>query len=156
MTSPQLKSKTNYEIKDFLGSGAFGGVMKICIHEDKKEYALKQISFQALPDNERDAALAEARNEYLLLRKNIPNVLKSFGSHYDQTDFVFKFSTECMDMNLLQFIQKKGSLSFTEFVPIFQDIILGKKIFYVFFSFIFFFLKVFGDYLKRDRRFIGT
>ena len=152
MTSPQLKSKTNYEIKDFLGSGAFGGVMKICIHEDKKEYALNQ----ALVVNEREAALTEARNEYRLLRKNIPNVLKSFGSHYDQTNLVFKFSTECMDMNLLQFIQKKGSLSFTEFVPIFQDIILGKKIFYVFFSFIFFFLKVFGDYLKRDRRFIGT
>ena len=127
MSSPQLTSKNNYHIIDCIGSGNFGSVMHVSIHEDQKVYALKQISFQNVPATDRAAAVNDAKNEYQLLKKGIPNVLKAFGSNYDEKTHMFKFSTELMDMNLTQLIEKKGSLTYSEFIPIFQDILSGKK-----------------------------
>ena len=125
MSSPQLKSTKNFEITEIIDSGNFGTVYTITIHEDKKAYAIKQINLKKFDENERPAALADAKMEYNLLKKGIPNVLRSFGSFYDANAEVFKFSTECMKMNLSQFIKDKGNLSFNEFIPIFSDILSG-------------------------------
>ena len=126
MSSPQLKSTKNYEISRIIDSGNFGTVYTITVHEDKKVYAVKQINIEKFDEKERPAALADAIMEYNLLKKGIPNVLRSFGSFYDANAEVFKFSTECMEMNLAQFIKSKGSLSFIDFIPIFSDIVSGK------------------------------
>ena len=120
MTSPQLKNRSNYEIIDPLGGGAFGTVYKIKIHEDQKIFALKNVELTR-PD-----ALAEAKMEYDLLRKGIPNVLKSFGS-YHEPNKKFIFSTELMETTLENHIQGKGPLSFGQFAPMFKDILRGKN-----------------------------
>ena len=61
MTSPQLKSKSNYEILEHIGGGAFGAVYKVQVKEDNKVYALKKVNLDRkdLPD-----ALADAEAEY--------------------------------------------------------------------------------------------
>ena len=125
MSSPQLKSENNYKIEKFIDAGNFGAVLKISINEDQKVYALKQINLMKHTAKDRPAALLDAQNEYQLLRKGIPNVLRSFGSYHDTNDQVFRFSTEFKEMNLAQFINKNGPLPFERFIPIFQDILSG-------------------------------
>ncbi len=125
MSSPQLKSDQNYKIEDFIDSGNFGAVFKISIHEDQKVYALKQVNLMKHSEKDRPAALSDAQNEYLLLKKGIPNVLRSFGSYHDTNKNVYKFSTEFMEMNLAQLIEKSGPLPFKRFIPIFHDILSG-------------------------------
>jgi serine/threonine protein kinase len=100
-------------------------VFKISVKEDQKVYALKQINLRKHAPNNRDAALLEAQSEYQLLRKGIPNVLRSFGSYHDPKQQVYIFSTEFKEMNLLQLIEQTGPLSFERFIPIFQDIVTG-------------------------------
>ena len=41
MSSPQLKSDKNYTIQKHLGVVSFGAVYHIKVHEDSKEYAVK-------------------------------------------------------------------------------------------------------------------
>jgi serine/threonine protein kinase len=125
MSSPLLKSEKNYEMK-FVDSGAFGAVFKITDKKDRSVYALKQINLKKIPPSERQAALADAQKEYKILKRGIPNVLRSYGSHYDESEMVFKFSTALMEMNLTNFIEKNGALSFENFIPIFSDILSGK------------------------------
>jgi serine/threonine protein kinase len=125
MSSPQLMSDKNYKIEKYIDSGSFGAVFKISINEDQKIYALKQINLMKHAVNDRPAALLEAKNEYQLLRKGIPNVLKSFGSYHDTEEQVFRFSTEFKEMNLKQLIEKNGPLPFERFIPIFKDILSG-------------------------------
>jgi serine/threonine protein kinase len=119
MTSPQLKSKKNYTILKPLGVGGFGTVFKIKVHEDNKDYAVKYVQLNQ-PDD-----LVEAEMEYNLLRKGIPNVLKSFGSHHEPNK-TFIFSTELMEMTLQNFIDDNGPIPFEKFIPIFKNIITGK------------------------------
>jgi serine/threonine protein kinase len=117
MTSPQLKNRQNYEILDPLGVGASGAVYKIRILEDSKEYALKSVN--------RPKDFDDAFMEYNLLRKGIPNVLKSFGSYHEEKK-KFIFSTELMDGTLQEYILDKGPLPFKKFIPIFTNIISGR------------------------------
>ena len=125
MASPLLQSEKNYQ-KEYLDSGAFGAVFKITLNKDKKVFALKQIDLGKLEQHEIPAALAEAKKENDVMRKNIPNVLRSFGSFYDSVNKLYLISTELMDSNLRKFIYKNGPLSFENFVPIFRDILTGK------------------------------
>jgi serine/threonine protein kinase len=129
MTSPQLRSENFYKIEKFINAGAFGGICKISINEDSKIYALKQINLLNFSEEQRKDVLIDSKNEYKLLRKGIPNVLRSYGSHYDQGEQVFKFSADFMEMNLTQLVEKKNSLTFSEFIPIFRDIISGCKLY---------------------------
>ena len=121
MTSPQLKSRSNYEILDTLGGGAFGIVSKIQVKEDNKIYALKKVK---LDRKDQPNALAEAEAEYRLLKKGIPNVLKGYGSHHEPKT-MFLFSTDLMDMTLEKYIDDNGPLLFEKFFPIFKDILTG-------------------------------
>ena len=125
MSSHHLKYTNNFELKEFIDSGNFATVYKIAVHEDQKEYAVKQINLNKFEEKEKLSALHDARMEYLLLKKGIPNVLRSFGSFHDPKAGVFKFSTEYMEMNLDQYIKAKGSLTFNEFIPLFTDILTG-------------------------------
>jgi serine/threonine protein kinase len=122
MTSPQLRTRNNYNILDPLGKGASGQVFKILVHEDGKTYALKHVELN--PPNQ-EIFLADAKTENSLFRKGIPNVLKSFGSHHEPNK-CFIFSTELMDTTLEKFIDNKGPLTFENFLPIFKDIITGR------------------------------
>lgn len=127
MSSPQLRSTSLYKIEKEIDSGNFGKVFKISINEDHKVYALKQIKFDKIDEKGREQALKEAKTENDLLRKGIPNVLKSFGSYYNPKEGVYIFSTELMEMNLSQFIQNKGPMTFNSFFPVFRDIISGNN-----------------------------
>ena len=99
------------------------------VKKDQSVYALKQINLTKIDPSERQAALSEAQNEYKLLKRGIPKVLKSYGSHYDQSKLLFKFSTDLMEMNLSNYIEKNGALNLENFIPIFSDIITGKYLF---------------------------
>ena len=130
MTSPQLKTKKNFEIRKPIGNGGFGQVFKIVVHEDKKVYALKYVNLNK--ENNLDA-LADAKMEYDLLRKGIPNVLKSYGSHH-KPNKKFIFSTELMEMTLQKYIEVNGQIDFGNFFPIFKNILNG-RFFFLFFLF---------------------
>ena len=121
MTSPQLKSKLNYEILENLGGGNFGVVSKILVKEDNKVYALKEVK---LDRKDQPDALVEAEAEYKLLKKWIPNVLKSYGSHHEPNE-KFLFSTDLMQMTLEKYIDKNVPLSLEKFFPIFKNNLTG-------------------------------
>ncbi len=124
MTSPQLKCNQKYKLIEHIATGGFGSVYKIMIHEDEKQYAVKHITLNQ--EEGQQSALEDAEMEYKLLKKGLPNVLKSFGSYYEPNR-KFLFSTELMEMTLLKHIEEKKSLVFDEFRPIFEDILTGKK-----------------------------
>lgn len=130
MSSPLLSSDKNYKEK-FLDSGAYGAVFKITSKADKSEYAMKQIDLKKIDISERNEALNDAKNEYILYKRNIPHVLKSYGSHYEKSkdEEIYRFSVDLMEINLANFIEKNGALSFEQFIPIFSDVLLGKFFF---------------------------
>ena len=117
MSSPQLSSNLNYEIKEFLGSGSSGTVYKILVKADQKEYAVKQV--------DRAAAIDDAKMENMIFRKGIPNVLKSFGSYHDKNKPMYMFSTELMETTLEKLIESQGPLEWNKFCPIFSDMLSG-------------------------------
>ncbi len=125
MSSPLLSSDKNYEEK-FINSGTYGAVFKITSKQDQKTYAMKQIKLKNVPKPQRDEALNDAKNEYNLYKRNIPNVLRSYGSHFDKSAEVYRFSVDLMETDLSSFIDDNGALSFENFAPIFSDIIKGK------------------------------
>ena len=127
MSSSLLSSKKNYDRK-LIDAGSYGKVYKITSKSDNSTYAMKKISLKKkfIAISERKAALADAINEFDLYKKNIPNVLRSYESHYDQTKEVYRFSTDLMERNLLKLIIENGDLDFENFIPIFTDILSGK------------------------------
>lgn len=126
MSSPQLKSNQNFEITDIVDSGYCGTVYRIKVHENQRVYTVKQINLKRLENDEKLVALHDAKMEYYLLKKEIPNVLRSFGSFHETEKEVYKFSTEYIEMSLEQLIQSNGKLRFMEFINIFKDILSGK------------------------------
>ena len=124
MSSDLLSSEDNYE-KEFIDAGAFGAVFKITFKNDRKVFALKQIDLGKYSKNEMTAILEEAKEEYNTMLLGIPNVLRSFGSHYDLEKNHFRFSIELMETNLQKHVAKNGALSFDNFLIIFGDVITG-------------------------------
>ena len=131
MSSPQLKSTDFYEIKKFLGAGSFGAVNQIKIKENDKIFALKEIHLKKIPnEKDRAQALEEAKAEYNLLRNDLLSVVKSYGSNYDSTSLIYKFSMEFHAQNLNDFVENnllvnKEELTYQQFIPIFSDILTG-------------------------------
>ena len=136
MSSPHLKSSDDYEIKKFLGAGSFGAVNQIKIKETNKVFALKEIHLRKIPnESDRAQALEEAKAEYSLLRNDLKNVVKSFGSNYDKGSQIFKFSMEYHSQNLNEYVENHVSvnnevLSYQKFIPIFSDILTGFNHYY--------------------------
>ena len=140
--SPVLKSEKNYK-KEYLARGTFGVVFKIqypCKETGKeKKVAMKTLELRENGDvSQKEGLLKEAQNEYEILKRGIPNVLKAYGSFYDEEKLEFKFSTELMHMDLESFILEQGPLDLKTFIPIYTDILRGKILlfslkFYIFF-----------------------
>jgi serine/threonine protein kinase len=126
MTSPQLKSSSSYTNQKNIGSGSFGIVSRIRVEENGKVYALKELHLKKLTNKAlREEALKEAINEYNLLKKEIKNVVKSYGSHYDEQDKVFKFSMEYFPHNLSEYVDINGCLTPKQYLPLFLDMVEG-------------------------------
>ena len=125
MSSPQLKSAQNYQNLEVLDSGKFGALYKILVHEDQRTYALKEISLSHHKEADKTKALKDAKIQYQLLKKGIPNVIKSIGSIYDDKKEAFLYSMNYNGMNLSQLVKNRKKLKFEEFVPIFADILTG-------------------------------
>jgi serine/threonine protein kinase len=128
MASPLLNSEKNYD-KEYIDAGNFGSVFKITLHSNKNVYALKQLDFSKLNKRDIPSAKSDAINEYKIMRLDIPNVLKSYGSYFDEANNIFRFSTEMMETNLRKYIQKNGAMSFEKFQTIFGDILTGETFF---------------------------
>jgi hypothetical protein len=126
MSSPLLRSEENYEIKMFLGRGYIDEIQKIISKIDGKEFALKQINLGNYR-GDRGEELLNGRRAYLLHRKGNPNVVKSFGSYYDEKTSTFRYSLELMKENLHDLLKRKGNLKFDEFSSIFKDITTGNQ-----------------------------
>ena len=129
MTSPLLKSKDFQMIKN-LGGGANGIVSHISV---KHDFALKEINLREIlsGDKEEDEfELEKVKAEYLILKKNLKNVVRSIGSNFDEKGKKFYFTMELMDQDLDRFIsyhydELKSPLKFQTFQPIFLDILTG-------------------------------
>ncbi len=106
MTSPQLSKRENYNILGSMGKGASGVVRKIETIADKKIYAIKEISLpgKSLSKEALDG-YEEAKKEYLILRKGLRQVVKSFGSFYDPNSNCFTFSMDFYPYNLEEHIK---------------------------------------------------
>lgn len=126
-SSPSL-SRNNIEIVEVLGSGNFGVVHEIVA---KHTFALKHIYLKKLVDDLEDEddlceGLSCAYSEFDILRKNYPNVVRSYQCHFDKEKSIFSFTMDSMmQKDLGSLIQKKG-IPFKEFYNIFQDIVTGK------------------------------
>ena len=125
MSSPLLSSEKNYDA-EYIDSGTYGAVFKITSKSDNSTFAMKQINLKKFLESDRKEALADAKKEYNLYKKKIPNVLTSYGSYYDQTNEVYRFSIDLMETDLYKFIHNNGALTFENFIPIFTDILSGK------------------------------
>ena len=131
MTSPQLKSTKFYNHEKTLGMGSFGVVQLIRVLETNKLFAIKEFHLKKfkLP-SQRDEAIKEYKIEYNLLRKSFKNVIKSYGSYYDEDEAIYKFSMDYCPQNFSQFVKKIGPLAPKDFFPLFRDMVTGKKIKY--------------------------
>ena len=132
MTSPRISRSENYEIIDpYLGKGSFGVVSKIKMKDTSDIFALKTVKLGDLSTpKEKEELLQESIFEYKLLKKGLPNVVRSFGSNYDQNNEKFMFSMEYYPQNLKQYVtsylnKTKNSMSFELFLPLFHDILNG-------------------------------
>ena len=106
MSSPQLSKRENYNILGSLGKGTFGVVRKIETLDDNKIYALKEISLGGKSQsNEALKNYEEAKREYMILRKGLKQVVKSFGSSYEPILNTFSFSMELYPHNLEEYIE---------------------------------------------------
>ena len=128
ISSPQLSSEQNFKKEKLIDSGALEGFYKISVNEDSQIYAVKQIDLQNFSEKNRVSILTEAQNDYKLMHKSIPNVLRSFGSYYNLDKQVYKFSVEYSETSLAQVVKTKGTFLLDDFVPIFQDLLKGNLI----------------------------
>ena len=115
MASPHLKSEKNYQ-KEFLHTDASAKIFKMTLNSDGKAFLLKEYDLGKLNPNDVQEALSKAQYEYEVMKKNIPNVLRSFGSYYDTIKKQYQFSTEFMDTNLINFIHLNGPMAFENFL----------------------------------------
>jgi serine/threonine protein kinase len=131
--SPRLSSEKNYKEK-YLARGSNGAVFKIKYIDDqtglKKKFALKKVEMKNIfNDLIRKEKLEDAQKEYKILKLGIPNVLKAYGSCYDQKKVEYRFSSDLMHKNLAEFVMERGPLDLQTFIPIFTDIIRGNIFF---------------------------
>ena len=70
MTSPVLRQKDSYDIKEIIGKGGYGTVVRIIVKENQEELALKQIDLKNISnENDKKLVLDQSRFEYELQRK---------------------------------------------------------------------------------------
>jgi serine/threonine protein kinase len=110
-----------------LGIGAFGIVRQII---SKETFALKQIDFNKLMDDlddeeELHEQLSCAFSEFQIMKKNLPNVVRSYQYHFDKEENIFSFTMDLMKGKDLGTLIQKKSIPFEQFYKLFQDIVTG-------------------------------
>jgi serine/threonine protein kinase len=125
-SSPSLSEK-NIEKGEVLGNGAFGIVRQII---SKETFALKQIDFNKLMDDlddeeELHEQLSCAFSEFQIMKKNLPNVVRSYQYHFDKEENIFSFTMDLMKGKDLGTLIQKKSIPFEQFYKLFQDIVTG-------------------------------
>jgi serine/threonine protein kinase len=123
-SSPYLEG--TIERCKLLGNGSFGVVHEVVV---KDRFALKEINIKSLMDNlDDDKELAEnlssSFSEFLIMNKNLKNVVGSHQCYYDEDSKIFSFTMDLMKGDLHSLI-KSGSIPFEKFYKIFQDIATG-------------------------------
>ena len=127
-SSPSL-SEGNIEPGIVLGSGTFGVVQQI---KSKETFALKKIDLRKLVEDMDDEEelhekLSCAFLEFQIMKKNIPNVVRSYQYHFDDKENVFSFSMDLMKGKDLGTLIQTKSIPFEDFYKLFQDMVTGKK-----------------------------
>jgi serine/threonine protein kinase len=125
-----------------LGSGSFGTVNHIICEEN---FALKIIHLKKnIKDMNSEEELLEhlscAFFEYQVMRKNLPNVVRSYQCHFDEEKKVFSFTMDFMKKGDLETVIKNGRIPFDKFYKLFKGILTGLKIQYRPFFIDFFFM----------------
>ena len=132
--SPRLKAEIYYEEKT-ISQGSFGRLSEIQYLCEKtgveKKFSMKTFDVSKIGEpSEREEVLEEAKKEYEILKRGIPNILKAHGSFYDEQEMKFRFSTDFMHTDLYSFISKRGPLDVKTFISIYTDILRGKRPFF--------------------------
>ena len=112
-----------------LGYGSFGVVNHMV---SEQSFALKQIDFkrqlESLDDKEAlYDLLRSAFFEFQIMKKNLPNVVRSYQYNFDQKEKVFSFTMDIMKGKDLSTLIKERCLSFEEYFKLFKDILTGKN-----------------------------
>ena len=127
-SSPSL-SDQNIERGKILGKGKFGVVQQIV---SKETFALKQIDLKPLIDNiDKEEELCEeltsAFSEFQIMKRNYPNVVRSYQCHFDKEENVFSFTMDLMKGKDLGSRIQKNIIPFEKFYQFFQNIVTGKN-----------------------------
>lgn len=128
-SSPSLSDK-NLEKGKSLGSGTLGDIKQII---SKETFALKRIDLTKLVQDLDDEGelyerLSCAFSEFQIMRKNYPNVVRSYLCHFNPENYFFSFTMDLMRQGDLGSLIQKKSLPFERCYKLFKDLVTGKKI----------------------------
>ena len=134
MSSLDLSLAHNFIVDDpSVGKGSFGMVSRIRVTSNNKVYALKTFNLRDCYTNQAKKELLErSQNQYKQMKNNLPNVVRSHGSFFDQSAEKFMFTMDYYPQNLKQFVQaqirkNEFSMPFNTFLPLFLDMINGRS-----------------------------
>ena len=116
------------EYKRNLGNGSFGTVNHIIC---KENFAIKIIHLQKFikdlkSEKELLEHLSSAFSEFQIMKKNIPNVVRSYQCHFDEDAKIFSFTMDLMKGGDLATLIKNGEIPFEKFYNIFRDVFTGR------------------------------
>jgi hypothetical protein len=114
----------NLETTKPLGKGVFGTVYPVVA---KEEIALKKIDFKEFMDvltseEELCEQLKSAYSKFQIMKKNIPNVIRSHQCHFDMNKFIFYYIMDLMIKDMGRKIREK-IIPFNDFYKLFRDIV---------------------------------
>jgi serine/threonine protein kinase len=118
------------EFIENLGSGSFGTVNHVIC---KQNFAIKIIQLKKYMQNlgsetELLEQLSCAFSEYQVMKKNHPNIVRSYQCHFDEAKKVFSFTMDLMKGGDLDTRIKNGSIPFEEFYKMFKGIVTGMSL----------------------------
>ena len=128
--SSPLLEPGKYTFVKTLGKGGQATVIHIRI-PNMGEFALKIYYLeQSMDDPNDEKELLQALNdvylEYSLLNQNLPNVVRSYIYHFDESTKEFCFTMPLMKGGDLQtLIKKKGKMLYEPFLKLFQEVVTG-------------------------------
>ena len=113
-----------------LGNGNFGIVNHIICKENfaHKLIHLKKCIKNLKSEEELLENLSCAFSEFQTMKKNIPNVVRSYQCHFDEAKMVFSFTMDLMRGGDLGTLIKNEILPFEKFYKIFQGVLTGISI----------------------------
>lgn len=126
---------TQIEWKQPISSGMHGPVVEVVV---KQTFALKQIELAKMCDSideeDLENALFEVHEAFLMMKKNLRNVARTYQYFYDEKRKKYLFTMEIFENNLCKYAYENSLLE-KDFIPIFENIVEGKKKIYGFKTF---------------------